>query len=833
MASDTASAQTSEPPSDEETRRPEAITLLALSWALGITLGWYQPLPLVWPWLVVSAAAIVLAIASWRWQRRWTLLCMALATIGIGAGWVTVRQQFVARNDLAAWMDDEPVLVRVQGEAMAAPELRDRTAGSLGLFDYRPPATYFPMRVDALIGPDGSSTSVRTKLYVRVDEAVAPFRVGDHLDATGWLHQVGAPLNPGEMDFRRYARALGQAGLLTVERRELLIVSLTAQPSLRSKLLNWRDALRQRASGWLLSNLPDTERTQRDALLAALLLGQRGADLTGLGESFRRVGLAHLLAISGFHLGVLAGFVLLLARLSGRTHRWHGWLVIATVLMYLILVEVRMPVLRAGVMTIAASLALVFGRRLRVRGLIALSAILLLLWRPDQLFTPGFQLSYAVVLGLIHLQPVLRQRWFGAPDQLAESASQMVGQWLRTAFAVAMTAWLIATPIQMYHFGSMSPLGVPLTMVALPLVALLLALGYVKIVLAILLPSASLLLGVLLAIGTEVLIVIVQTIDTVPGSVVRVPYPWAVWSLLALAWIYWWVMRDGWRERRVQWVTAAVLVIWLLWPMLPVGRNPALRIDMLAVGDGSCYVVRSGRSTVIFDAGSSDDLDAGRRLIVPAMRRLGVRRIDAVVISHPNLDHYSAALELVDDFGVDTVLVTPQLFEQAQADPFGPVAYLLQELTDRFVSVSSVSKGEVRTFGQASWSWLHPQSDQSYERVNDGSMVVRIEAADRRVLLCGDIQRRAMSSLMDGDDFLEADIVELPHHGSHHNLAQTFISTVNPQIVLQSTGWSRWRRDRWADTLMGATRLVTARDGACWVEIDDRGAISVGRFLDP
>lgn len=215
------------------------------------------------------------------------------------------------------------------------------------------------------------------------------------------------------------------------------------------------------------------------------------------------------------------------------------------------------------------------------------------------------------------------------------------------------------------------------------------------------------------------------------------------------------------------------------------------------------------------------------------MRRLGVRRIDAVVISHPNLDHYSAALELVDDFGVDTVLVTGQLFEQAQADPFGPVAYLLQELTDRFVSVSSVSKGEARTFGQANWSWLHPQSDQTYERVNDGSMVVRIEAAGRRVLLCGDIQRRAMSLLMDGDDFLEADIVELPHHGSHHDLAQTFISTVNPQIVLQSTGWSRWRRDRWADTLVGATRLVTARDGACWVEIDDQGAISVGRFLDP
>ena len=112
-------------------------------------------------------------------------------------------------------------------------------------------------------------------------------------------------------------------------------------------------------------------------------------------------------------------------------------------------------------------------------------------------------------------------------------------------------------------------------------------------------------------------------------------------------------------------------------------------------------------------------------------------------------------------------------------------------------------------------------------------MVIRIEAAGRRVLLCGDTQRRAMEALLQGGVDLGADVMELPHHGSHHELAETFVSTVDPQVVLQSTGWSRWRRDRWADVLTGATRLVTARDGACWVEIDDGGAISLGRFRNP
>ena len=109
--------------------------------------------------------------------------------------------------------------------------------------------------------------------------------------------------------------------------------------------------------------------------MLALLLGQRERELDELTESFRRVGLAHLLAISGLHLGVLAGFVLAVARLGGHYRRWQGWLVIAVVLGYLVLVDVRMPVMRAGVMTIAASLGLALGRRLRISGLVGFSAI--------------------------------------------------------------------------------------------------------------------------------------------------------------------------------------------------------------------------------------------------------------------------------------------------------------------------------------------------------------------------------------------------------------------------------------------------------------------------
>jgi beta-lactamase superfamily II metal-dependent hydrolase len=152
-------------------------------------------------------------------------------------------------------------------------------------------------------------------------------------------------------------------------------------------------------------------------------------------------------------------------------------------------------------------------------------------------------------------------------------------------------------------------------------------------------------------------------------------------------------------------------------------------------------------------------------------------------------------------------------------------------LTQRRVAVVETAAGVHRELGQAGWRWLNPRLAAAYEKANDSSMVIQIQCAGRRILLCGDIQSDAMNDLLFDIESIRADIVELPHHGSHHDVAEAFIDRVHPSVVMQSTGWSRWSRDRWAKSLSSTQRLVTARDGACWVEIDVAGTIQTGRFL--
>src|SRR5262249_4806715 len=152
--------------------------------------------------------------------------------------------------------------------------------------------------------------------------------------------------------------------------------------------------------------------------------------------------------------------------------------------LYLVIVEAQMPVLRAGIMTIVSCLGLVTGRRLAASGLVSLSGIMLLFWRPDQIVNAGFQLTFLVVLALIHLVPRVDRRWWGRRTSEAVTSGEMLARWFKATLSVSVTAWLVATPIAAFHFGMIAPLGIPMSIVVIPLAAALLAFGYLKIVLA-------------------------------------------------------------------------------------------------------------------------------------------------------------------------------------------------------------------------------------------------------------------------------------------------------------------------------------------------------------
>ncbi len=730
-------------------------------------------------------------------------------------------------NDAAQLMHNEPGLIRVRGEILSTPERGMGPRGLMRRFDLREPAIAFDVGVESMVDSSGTFRTAQGRLRVFVQRGDVNGRIGDDVEVFGMFAPPRPPLNPGEIDRQRLMRMEGRSGFVTVEHTRLVDVVEDHSPSLWTQFLRWRDRVRRD----LIEQIPTRgSSVDRDALLVAMLLGDESPDLAEVEDSFRRTGLTHLIAISGFNLVVLAGTVVWLVRLGRTPRRWHGVLMLAVVCAYLIFVRPETPVLRAGVMTICAGLSIGLGRRWSGLGIISLSAVVLLLWRPQDLFNPGFQLSFAVVYALVLLQPrVVTWMMRGPPTWTWRWCAGLVA---KQALAAAIVAWLIAAPITAYHFGMISPVGVVGTLVSLPVASAVLAIGYVRLILLIVAAPVAHLLDGMLGLLTGLFIGLIQSIDLVPFGVINLPKLSAVVACAAVAGVAM-TLGTGRRELRVAglMMVGATVLITVAAKAMP-RWSGSLRMDMIAVGDGSCYVVRSGGSTVVYDAGSGHDSSAGRRSIVPVLRELGVVGIDAVIVSHPNLDHFMAVPDLVAEFGVGRLIVTDQFLKAADQDADGAAAFMLDHADSRGIEIEVAAAGRVERFGNATWTWIHPRSPASFKEVNDSSQVVSVEFEGRSILLCGDIGPRAIESIMRDGKVLGADILELPHHGSFNAEAEGFVKFLDPEVVLQSTGPRRMQRDRWQSVATNGRRWVTCRDGAVSVVIWPDGAMKVKAFRD-
>jgi competence protein ComEC len=260
----------------------------------------------------------------------------------------------------------------------------------------------------------------------------------------------------------------------------------------------------------------------------------------------------------------------------------------------------------------------------------------------------------------------------------------------------------------------------------------------------------------------------------------------------------------------------------------------ALRIDTLAVGDGSCHLIRAGGEAMLWDCGSAHP-GFGVQEIPRAVRELGAWRVRSALVTHPNLDHFVCLPDVVQRLGIERVWVTRALLDEAALHPAGATAALIRELQARRVVVRDIHAGESFALGPARCEILSPAQGRDWSEANDTSLVglfsVDTAAGERRALMTGDLGPGAIVDLEERVPSLHADVMELPHHGSAKPESMRLVGEVDPAIVLQSTGPQRLGDARWDDVKAGRTWWITARDGAAWAEVRTDGELRSGAIL--
>lgn len=575
--------------------------------------------------------------------------------------------------------------------------------------------------------------------------------------------------------------------------------------------------LRDGAQARLRGLLPE-----RAALAEALLLAQTGGLDPEVRQRFALSGMSHLLSISGQHVALIAGTLLLLLRLARVAPRAADGAAAAAITAYVLFLGAPHAAARAALLLLLALAGRILQRPADPYALLAAAALPLLALDPMAALDPGFQLSFAGVAGLV----ALRRPLLGA-------LRPRLGRWLADSIATSLAATLATAPIAALHFGTVAPVGILANLPAIPLVAAAvpataLALG----VSVVSWPAGQFLAGAadLLLAGLDA---VARAAVAVPGGHAYVPADQVgAWVLAAAAAAYvtGWFARAASGGARIRTgvrravAAGAALALLLVWPLAASRAGAgALEIHAIDVGQGDALAIRTpdGR-WILVDAGPrTDRYDAGRARVVPYLLRRGVRRIDALILTHPDADHIGGAAAVLEAFDVGLV-VDPG---RAAGKPL--YIELLEDAAAGGVQWREARSGRELRAGDVVLHFLYPDdagdSLDGPTNANDLSAIFRLTYGGFAAMFTGDAPAEVEELLVRRHgDGLRAQVLKVGHHGSSTSTSEPFLAAVDPELALISVG----RRNRYGHPAPAVVRRLE-RHGVRILRTDLSGHVAL------
>jgi competence protein ComEC len=690
------------------------------------------------------------------------------------------------------------------------------------------------------------------------------FRMGQTIETTGGIRFPRNEGNPGQFDYRDWLLRQGLSATMFVrpdkssKRSPIRIIA--CRPAFFGREI---ERARRRIGELIDANLHYPANVE----MRALIIGDRGGIDQALRRRFAFTGMAHLLVISGLHMGIVAGAVFLLVRLGmgffpalmayGYANKAAAVAGAIAACGYAAIAGHHVSTMRAVVMVAAYALAIALDRPREVMASLALAALVICLALPGSTADIGFQLSFvsvaAIVLGMRRFAAWWRMRFAAEEGGAGLTAAESVAGY----FAVSFWALLGTAPLTAYYFNQLSLVGVIANAVVVPVM------GFGAVVMGL---AAALLLSVNVAAA---------------GLAMRLAGGLADWGTALAGWFYRWPL--GWSRIFTPTVVEiaiayALLALWLTAPLAdaalqsppeigaaggksethPIWRrralaliliafvidagwwiwrryfNEELRITFLSVGEGDAAVIRfPGARVMLIDGGGGyrDAFDPGERIVAPYLWAQKIMRVDYVALSHPDHDHFGGLIFVAQNF-------RPREFWTSGVgsvdSSYGRLLAAMRAARARELVCGS--NAPARAIGGAEVRCLWPAPGVVERKDNNSSMAVRISYDGSSVLFTGDLEAKGERELIASGAPLRADVLKVPHHGSATSSSPELIAAVRPKLAIISDGYlnrfgfpapaviARYRAAR-------AIVLRTDKDGAVRVVIGASG-IAVSSWLN-
>lgn len=735
-----------------------------------LVLQWQATLPSIW-WITVLPLLLYLLYRSSR--MSWILVP------AVGLLWALLHAHLILAQGLATALEGEELYL--EGVIVSLP---DQTAER----------TRFELQVEKMFQDEVEHPSpgrIRLGWY----RSAPKLRAGDRWGLMVRLKQPHGFMNPGGFDYEGwlFQQGIRATGYVRTSKRNRLLGQAYGLVSIQ----RWRQGIGDRINRLMTDS-------SGAALLNALVIGDRTGIKPQHWELFANTGTNHLIAISGLHIGIVAGLAFFLMRrfwvASETLTMWlpapHAGAIFALLAaaVYAAMAGFAIPTQRALIMLLAFTLGFLLRRPPRPGRVLAMALLLVVIWDPLVVLSAGFWLSFVAVAAIL----------YGFSGRIGKIG--WIKQWGRVQWlvALALAPLLLALSLQV---SLLAPL---VNLIAVPLFS------FIIVPLALL---STLLLYLFEPMGVPVLEFTGWLLVTAMGGLRFISdIPFTAWSGSEVPV---WVWPPAFFGVLLLLSPSAVPARWLgvvfLAPLVSLRPNipafGAAQISVLDVGQGLAVVIRTRQHTLLYDLGPrfSASFNAGSAVVLPYLRQSGIVRADLLILSNGDLDHRGGLPGLLDKVEISSILSgEPQRLEV---------------------------EAELCRAG-SNWSWdgvdfriLHPAYDAVWKG-NNSSCVLQVEVAGRRVLIPGDIHAEVEQQLVAvASDRLKADLVVIPHHGSNSSSSTSFTEAVAARYAIASAGYrNRYgfpKQDvvgRWRAT--GAKVLNTAELGSIEVSIGADGVIT-------
>ena len=752
---------------------------LALGYALGLFAGGRAGLALT----VIALLAAALA-AAWLRAREAGLRAGLAALLLAGALLGLARADPLDAETPAGL---EPLIglsADLRGVVAGLPEAAGQSVRlRVDVAERRTPNGWAPAEGAAIVWVHAAPPPVDGRSYPYL-------RHGDTVVVRG---PVRAPERIGPFDYPEHLAARGVRAVVS----PALVLSVAPGEGGFAASVH---VLRSRLAESLEASMPEPAA----GLAAAMLLGLRSGVSAETSDAFRGAGLAHLLAISGMHVGIVLGLAMLASRaLLGRR---RGLYLVAPFLLvwaYVLLAGAPPSAVRAALMASAFLLALAAGRLPTAVNALGLAAFVMLLVEPRTLWDRSFQLSFSAMAGVLFIGLPVRawaaERAEALRDRLPAAAHSLAVGAL-SGLIVSLGAFLGAAPLVAFNFGAVPLLGAPATLAALAVMPLFLGGAALAAAVGLLLPPLAAVLGWLPALLGLFLAGLADATAAVPGSSIAIEglaanWVWGAYALggaaAAVALRRRWtpaareVLAAVWRGPASRVEGAAVLILLLVlaaapWVHTATAGDGLLHLDVLDAGQGDALLLTTpSGATALIDGGPNP-----RETIaaIDGLLPLGKLRIDVAILTHAQADHMNGLLELARRGRIDRVVAPPPAEDDRWDDELAglgvPVVEAVRGMTVALpdgVLIEALNPPDPPIEGTASY-------------VNNNGIAARVSYRDASALLMADLFVETEYALIDDGLLLDADILKAGHHGSRSSTSQELLDAASPVAAVISAG---------------------------------------------